>query len=88
VINPTRYLDLNTCVIGVAAEVLWVLRRNQVMPYAELLAAVQSRTSEAVRFNFPLSLDFLYLVGQIDYDDDADAIVLADLQSHAVGGNR
>jgi hypothetical protein len=73
-IRPTKYLDLNTCVVVIAAEVLAALRSNRVMRYDELLGLVQTKLSEAVRFNFPLSLDFLYLLGLIEYDDNTDSI--------------
>ena len=77
-IQPTKYLDLNTCVVAIATEVLVALRLNQYMPYDELLGFVQSKISDNARFNFPLSLDLLFLLGLVEYHDETDSIGLAD----------
>jgi hypothetical protein len=77
-IQPTKYLDLNVCVVGIAAEVLVALRSNQNMHYCELMGFVQSRMSDAARFNFSLALDLLFLFGLIDYHDDTDSIRLVE----------
>lgn len=73
-IQPTKYLDLNTCVVGIAAEVLVSLRKNQFMRYDELLKLIQTKMSDAVRFNFPLSLDLLFLLGLIEYYEETDSL--------------
>jgi hypothetical protein len=77
-IEPAKYLDLNTCVVGISAEVLVALRLNQFMRYDELLGFVQSKMSDNARFNFPLSLDLLFLLGLIEYHDETDSIGITD----------
>jgi hypothetical protein len=76
-IRPTKYLDLNTCVLRVAAIVLSELRLSRAMPLDELDAIVRSRAGESARFNFLPALSFLFLTGKLDYDDDADAVLLS-----------
>lgn len=76
-IRPTKYLDLDTCVLNVAAQIVSSLRRNGVMKYDELLTRLQNIISDAVRFEFVLALDLLFLLGKINYDSDSDSIALA-----------
>lgn len=75
-IRPTKYLDLNTCVLRVAAIMLSELRLSRAMPLNELDAIIRSRVGDSARFNFLPALSFLFLVGKLDYDDDADAVLL------------
>ena len=82
-ILPTKYLDLPTCVLGVSAEVLVALRQNRLMQYDELLGQVQAKLPSGARFNFPMSLDLLYLLGQIEYHEETDSIGLVEAAQKA-----
>jgi hypothetical protein len=84
VIRPAKYLDLNTSVLRIAAEVLVQLQRTHAIPLAELDESLQSRIGEAVRLNFVPALNLLFLLGALDYDDDADALVRR--QTHQARG--
>lgn len=77
-ICPTKYLDLNTCALRVAAIVLSELQISGVIPLDELDTLVRSRAKEAARFNFLSALSFLFLVGKLDYDDQTDTIMFLD----------
>ena len=77
-IRPTKYLDLNTCVLHIAAIVLSELQLSRAIPLDELDAIVRSRAGDAARFNFLPALSFLFLVGKLDYDDNADAVLFFD----------
>lgn len=74
-IRPTKYLDLNTCVLRLAEVILSELREAQVVPLNELDMIVRTRVGDSARFNFLSTLNLLYLVGKIDYRDDSDEIV-------------
>ena len=73
-IQPTKYLDPDTSIIAVSTEVLEALRKQPALKYDELQGVVQSSLPDGARFNFPLALDLLYLLGLVDYFDDSDSI--------------
>jgi len=77
-IRPTKYLDLNTCVLRTAAVMLSELQQSQAILLNELDMIVRSRIGETARFNFLPALSFLFLVGKLDYDDNADALFSLD----------
>jgi hypothetical protein len=77
-IQPAKYLDLNTCVLRVAAEILLELQDSKVIPLDELNAVICSQVGDAARFNFIPSLSFLFLLGKLDYDSEADVILFLD----------
>ena len=75
-IKPTKHMDLNTCVLSVAASILVELQRTKAIPLDELDEAIQARIDATAQLNFIPALNMLYLLGSIDYDTEADAIVL------------
>ena len=75
-IRPTKHLDLDTCILNVAAHALSILKGAGAMQYDGLLKMLQATLSKRIRFEFVLALDLLYLAGRIEYDEDTDAVVL------------
>ena len=73
-IRPTRYLDLDACVINVAAHVLARLSVVSVMTYDELLKSVEISLTPRARNEFVLALDLLYLLGRISYHEETDTL--------------
>lgn len=76
-IRPTKYLDVDSCVLNSAAHILVLLSSAGAMQYDDLLRATQVATSKKVRFEFVLALDLLYLLGKVEYHEDLDALTLA-----------
>ena len=74
-IVPTKYLDLDTSLIRVAALTLSTLREMGAVPYRELNQRVEDELGDDARLNLPPALGLLYTLGQIDYDPGADAVV-------------
>lgn len=74
-ILPTKHLDLETSVVRVAAAVLQAVAQDLVVPYSELDQFVRSTVGESARLNLAPALGLLYLVGRLDYDADADAVI-------------
>jgi hypothetical protein len=74
-IRPTKYLNLNTCVLRIAAQILLELRDARIIPLDELDATIRSQIGDTARFNFIPALSFLFLLGKLDYDDKADVVV-------------
>ena len=75
-IRPSKYMDLENCVLSVAATIISVLKESLAMSISELDETIQVRIGKDARFNFFQSMNLLYVTGKIDYDDDSDKIVL------------
>ena len=83
-IRPAKHMDVNTCVLSVAASILSELQRTTAIPLDELDETIQTRISSIARLNFIPALNLLFLLGGIEYDDEADAIVY---QTEIAGGH-
>lgn len=73
-IRPTKYMDLKTGVLNIAAEILAELQVTYAVSLGELDQQIQDRIDKSARINFVPALNFLYAIGCIDYDINADAI--------------
>lgn len=69
-------MDLENCVLSVAATIISVLKESLAMSISELDETIQVRISKDARFNFIQSINLLYVTGKIDYDDSSDTIFL------------
>lgn len=66
-ILPSKHLDLDRSVLRVSSEVLSALKRRRVMTHDSLVRLVRSRTGDdGDAVVFP-ALNFLYLLGRIEY---------------------
>lgn len=74
-IFPTKYLDLDTSLIRVAAFILATLSHESAVHYQELDQNIASELGEAARINLTPALGLLFTLGKLDYDTDADVIV-------------
>lgn len=74
-IRPTKYLDLNTSVIRISAFILKELKVAKAIQIHELDEIIRNNLGENSRFNFIASLNFLYLVGKIDYEETTDSLI-------------
>lgn len=73
-IRPTKYMDPNTSILNVSAEVLAELMKTSIRTLQELDELVQTRIEEKARINFIPAINLLYLIGCIDYDVETDAV--------------
>lgn len=89
-IRPTKYLDLDACVINVAAHVLARLSAVNVLTYDELLKSVETTLTPRARNEFIIALDLLYLLGRISYQEDTDTLcgTLPDSRAEKAGAVR
>lgn len=79
-IRPTKYLDLSTSVIRISAFILKELKVAKAIQIRELDEIVRNNLGENSRFNFIASLNFLYLVGKIDYEETTDSLISTDIK--------
>lgn len=74
-IRPTKYMQVQTCSLRVAAVILAKTRRLSAIPLAEIEDSVAHALGEPARVNVHPAINLLYLLGAIKYDSDADALV-------------
>lgn len=73
-IRPEKHLDLNLCVLRAGAELLSFLRRERVASVAKLRDRLTRSMGPDGDVNFQASINFLFLVGRIEYHPHADRI--------------
>lgn len=73
-LKPTKYLNLELSVIRVSAEILKTLKTNQVMKYDEVLSYLCEAISDDVRHVFLPSINFLFLLGKLNYHVASDSL--------------
>ena len=71
-IRAAKHLDLNTCLLRVAALILKRMVRVRSCKYNDLRAAVIDMDPDADVI-FLSAIHFLYLMGRIDYSSQTDA---------------
>lgn len=79
-IRPTKYLDLSTSVIRISAFILKELKAAKSIQIHELDEIIRNNLGDNSRFNFIASLNFLYLVGKIDYEETTDSLIYTDVK--------
>lgn len=75
-IKPTKYTNVDFSVIGVSAEILMILRGESIQRYDQILGKLVIKKGRDVKENFLSALCFLYLMGQVHYYPEEDAIEL------------
>ncbi len=66
-IRPHKYLNLDVSVINISGLIIEVLRENEIVPYSELLQIIVSKKGKSVVDNYPYAINFLFLLGKIEY---------------------
>jgi len=74
-IRPTKYMDPSVCVLSVAAHVLKTLMHEGAVTVDRIAETVESNLGPAGRHNIPGALALLYLLGRVQYAEEADMIV-------------
>lgn len=76
-IKPHRFLNLESSVLYLGAKILNHLKQNGAIKYDELFDLIaKDKLSEKSKSMFIPTLNFLYLLGKIDYNQDLDAFEL------------
>lgn len=76
-IRPTKYTQLRLSVLNIASVIFKEINTLKTISYDELLQKAESALGDDVRHGFVYALDFLYALGRIDYDAEADAFFIA-----------
>jgi hypothetical protein len=75
-LQPTKYLDINTCVIRIASIIVTELTQFRALRLSELDDKTRQITGESGKINFLPALNFLFLTGIIDYDGVTDSVFI------------
>jgi len=73
-IVPEKHLDLNHCVLRAGAELLHYLKKARVAPLAKLRERLVQAMGTDGEVLFQPTLNFLFLLGRIDYHPEVDRI--------------
>jgi hypothetical protein len=74
-IRPEKYMQLEQCTLNVAATVLGEIRQVLVAPPSQLEGLVASKLGDSALANFQNAVNILYLLGLVEYDEQADAFL-------------
>jgi len=72
-IKPAKHLNLQVCVVRIAAIILAHLKRRRVENCATLLQKVIDRAGPDAQVWFLPALDLVYLLGRLEYHPKTDA---------------
>lgn len=72
-IRPAKHLNLQVCVVRIAAIILAHLKRRRVESCTTLLQKVIGRAGADAQVWFLPALDLLYLLGRLDYHPKTDS---------------
>lgn len=75
-LEARRYLDLDACVLRASCLVADQLKRSQCKSIDDLLAGLESQIGDVANFQLPLAINFLFLIGLVEYDEALDKIIL------------
>ena len=71
-IKPGKHLNLNVCVVRIATIILAHLQRHRIENCTTLLKKVQQAAGEDAQVWFLPAVDFLFLLGRVEYRPKTD----------------
>lgn len=75
-LKPDKYLDFNVCIINISASIIEVLLKNGISYYIEVLNHVKRKHGDNSKYEFQNALNFLYLLGKVEYSSHNDTLEL------------
>lgn len=73
-IAPHKYLDLHLSILNLGGLILTIMKETGAMKYSELMEKVMLARGENAKDVFIPTLNFLYLIGKIEYNNCLDTI--------------
>lgn len=75
-IKPDRHINPETSVINISTFILEKLNEFYDIKYDNLLKAAQDKIGDSSKENFPYALNFLFILGKIEYIENSDSFKL------------
>ncbi|MFC1226665.1 hypothetical protein SAMN04488511_102303 [Pedobacter suwonensis] len=79
-IKPDRHTNPDYSVINISAYILRQLKAQYIIGYDQLLEKVVKGMGEKSRENYPYALNFLYLLGKLQYKEANDTFIYNEAQ--------
>lgn len=73
---PSKYMDYKVSVVNIAASIINILLHNGTCYYVEVLNQIKMNHGENSKYEFQNALNFLYLLGKINYYYENDILEL------------
>ena len=74
-IKPDRHTNPDYSVINISAFILKQIKAQNSIGYDKLLEKVMKGLGEKCKENYPYSLNFLFLLGKLDYREQTDTFI-------------
>lgn len=71
-----KYMNYEISVINISASIINILLQNGTCKYEEVLDGIKRKHGEDSRYEFRNALNFLYLLGKIEYYFEDDVLEL------------
>ena len=75
-ITAHKYLNLDLSVINLGAVIIDKLKKEKLLQYTELQSLIVAALCEKAKEVFPYAINFLFLLGKINYLTELDAFQL------------
>ena len=73
---PDKFIDFNSCTLKIGAEILKILLENKKIKYPVLYEKFKEIYKEDADYIFLPALNFLYLLGKVEYKVKRDLLEL------------
>lgn len=79
-IKPDRYLNPDWSILNISMFILTKLSKHYYMNYDDLLDMVKLALGNETKENFPYAINFLYLLGKLEYSEQQDSFRLNEIK--------
>ena len=71
-IKPDKHTNLDISILSISAFILTTINRRKVIGYDQMLKKTIKQFDEGSKEIYPYALNFLFLLGKLDYDAQKD----------------
>lgn len=75
-LKPNKYTNYKINIFNIAAIIIHILSENGAMKYSHVMKIVQKNIGEDSKYEFQNALNFLFLLGKINYICEQDLLEL------------
>jgi hypothetical protein len=79
-LRPDKHMNLDVSIVNITAFLLSQFRRREKVGYEELLESVRNGLNEDAAEIYPYALNFLFLLGKIEYESNSDCFILNEIK--------
>lgn len=73
---PNKFTNLDNCLLSFSTDMIKVLLEQKEIKYIDLYEIMYNKFPQTVDYYFILSLDFLFLLGKLHYENKKDILRL------------